>query len=356
MPMDWDEFRMRRRGGGSWNLPEFRLPNVRLPAGIIVLLVVLLWLAMGIYIVGPDERGVVLRFGKHVRTTMPGLNYHWPFPIARAYTPKVTEVKRAEVGFRTIDIGPPARYRDMQEESLMLTGDENIVDMDLIVQYRIQDPVKYLFRIRNPDRTVRVATEAAVRQIVGSKPINDALTGGKFVIQQETKRLLQSILDRYESGLQVVAVQLQDVHPPKPVSQAFKDVASALEDKERTIREADAYRNQILPETRGRVAQILNQAGAYREEKRRRAQGDAARFNVMLAEYQKAEDITRKRLYLETMEEILPGMEKIILQSGPSGGVIPLLPLKTPGGAPQAAGRLGTPGGGLAPPAQAPRR
>lgn len=331
--VDWDEFQKRREGKGPFEgFPKLRLPRINLPGfrmpplWILLAVFVLLWLATGIYIVGPDEKGVVLRFGKWVATTDPGPHYHLPAPIETVYRPKVTEVKRIEVGFRTVDQGPPARYSDVPQESLMLTGDENIIDIDIIVQYRILDPSKYLFNIRDPHNTVRVASEAALREVIGARKIDEALTVGKFAIQENTKTLLQEILDSYGSGLQIVAVQLQDVHPPDPVREAFRDVASAKEDKSRLINEAEGYRNAILPETRGRVAQILNVAEGYKREKISISKGDAHRFKSVLAEYTKAKDITRTRLYLETMEEILPGMDKFVLP-GDGGSVLPILPL-----------------------------
>lgn len=312
--------------------PQFQIPNIKLPnlgkTGIwlVLAVVVLIWLATGIYTVGPDERGVVLRFGRMSSTTGPGLNYHLPYPIETVYTPKVTEVKRVEIGFRTIDPGPPARYAARPQESLMLTGDENIVDIDMIVQYLISDPAKYLFSVRDPNGTVHDAAEAALREVVGSKVIDEALTTGKGKIQIETMALIQKILNIYDTGIHIVAVQLQDVDPPKQVRSAFIDVASAREDKNRIINEAQGYRNAIIPETRGKVAQVINEAEAYRAEKTRRATGDADRFKQILAQYLKAKDITRKRLYLETMEDILPGIKKIILDQR-KGGVLPILPL-----------------------------
>ncbi len=331
--MDWDEFRQRRRSGSGgsgpeFKMPEFKMPKLRIPGSLVAIIIIGIWLATGIYIVGPDERGVILRFGRLNRVTLPGPHYRLPWPIEESFTPKVTEVKRLEVGFRTIDPGPPARYRDVLPESLMLTGDENIIDLDMIVQYRILDAFKYLFRVRNPNKTVRLAAEASLRQVIGSKPIDEALTKGKFEIQEETRELLQGILDKYDSGLQVVAVQLQDVTPPRQVSDAFKDVASAREDKNRLIREADGYRNSIIPETRGEVAQIVNLAEAYRKEKILKAEGDASRFKQILTEYRKAKDVTRTRLYLETMEEVLPDIEKYIMEPGSTNsGVLPILPL-----------------------------
>jgi len=334
LTVDWDEFRNRRKpDGGGGEGPQFQLPNIKLPAigklGVWGLIVValLIWIATGIYTVGPDEQGVVLRFGKINTITGPGLNYHFPYPIETVFTPKVTEVKRVEVGFRTLDPGPPARYTDRPQESLMLTGDENIVDVDLIVQYRIADAAKFLFRVKDPDGTVRKATEAAIREVVGSKIIDETLTTGKDQIQAETMALIQKTLDRYDSGLLIMAVQLQDVNPPTQVRDAFIDVASAREDKNRIINEAQGYRNAIIPETRGKVSQIINAAQGYRAEKTRKATGDADRFKQILREYQKAKSVTRKRLYLETMEEILPGINKIILDQSKGRGVLPILPL-----------------------------
>ena len=332
--VDWDKFQKGRKGRGpfdgipSLRIPKFNLPGFKMPRlPLLIAILGLMWLATGIYIVAPDEKGVVMRFGKWVATTDPGPHYHLPTPIETVLKPKVTEVKRIEVGFRTIDQGPPARYSDVPAESLMLTGDENIIDIDIIVQYRILDPGKFLFNIRDPHVTVRVASEAALREVIGANTIDEALTVGKFAIQEDTKRLLQQILDSYESGLQIVAVQLQDVHPPDQVREAFRDVASAKEDKIRLINEAEGYRNAILPETRGRAAQIINNAEAYMEEKILKAKGDADRFTSVLTEYKKAKDITRTRLYLETMEEILPGMDKFILGGDSGRSVLPILPL-----------------------------
>ena len=332
--VDWDEFQKRRKGRGPFDgipklrIPKFNLPGFKMPRlPILIAILAIMWLATGIYIVAPDEKGVVLRFGKWVATTDPGPHYHLPSPIETVLKPKVTEVKRIEVGFRTIDQGPPARYSDVPRESLMLTGDENILDIDIIVQYRILDPGKFLFNIRDPHVTVRVASEAALREVIGANTIDEALTVGKFAIQENTKRLLQQILDSYGSGLQIVAVQLQDVHPPGQVREAFRDVASAKEDKSRLINEAEGYRNAILPETRGRAAQIVNNAEAYMEEKILKAKGDADRFKSVLAEYEKAKDITRTRLYLETMEEILPEMDKFLLGGDSGSSVLPILPL-----------------------------
>ncbi|MDA1000710.1 MAG: FtsH protease activity modulator HflK [bacterium] len=303
------------------------MPNFRLPGAAIIAIAVVIWLLSGIFTVGPDEQGLVLRFGKLNRVVTSGLNYHIPFPVETVFTPKVTKVRRLEIGFRTVDPGPPARYIDKPHESLMLTGDENMVDVKVIVQYRVVDARKFLFSVRNPETTVHLASEAAIRQVIGSKPIDEALTTGKGVIQQETMVEVQRILDSYDSGINIVAVQLQDVAPPKEVIQAFKDVASAREDKNRLINEAQGYQNQIIPEARGKVAEIVQRAEAYRQTKIRMARGDANRFAATLTEYKKAPYITRKRLYLEMMQEVMPTVDKFILDQNKSG-VLPILSLQ----------------------------
>lgn len=295
---------------------------------IIFIGIALLWLASGIYIVSPAEQGVVRRFGKMVRITSPGLRYRLPWPIEKVDTPRVTEVKRIEVGFRTVDPGPPARYRFIPVESLMLTGDENIVDCQIIVQYKIKDPADYLFNVKDLKGTLHDASEVALRQVIGNSDIDDALTVGKLRIQQEIRELLQRIMDGYESGLLITEVKLQTVRPPKEVEAAFKDVVSAREDRERLIYEAKGYQEDIIPKTKGRAAEVLREAEAYREERIKRAQGDAGKFLAILKEYEKAKDVTRERLYLETMEEILPNIKKVIIDSKVGGGLLQLLPLE----------------------------
>jgi len=305
---------------------EISVPEKLLTLGILPIFVIALifWLFTGVYTVGPDEVGVVQRFGKYDRTVQSGLNYHMPFPIETVKTPKVTEVKRIEVGFRTVGKN---QYRTVERESLMLTGDENIVDAELIVQYKIKEPINYLFNFVGPELTMREAAEASLRTVVGRHNIDEALTSGKLMIQEETKELLQSILDKYETGAQVVAVQLQDVSPPKQVIDAFKDVASAKEDKNRMINEAEGYRNDIIPKARGEAQAMIREAEGFREARIARAEGDVAKFKAILKEYSKAKDVTRERLYLEAMEEILPGIEKYIVPNGEDGNLLNLLNL-----------------------------
>jgi len=295
--------------------------------GIILVLVIALYLASGIFVVAPDEQGVVRRFGKFVRIESPGLNYHLPYPIETVVTPAVTQVKRLEIGFRTISLGPPARYREMPVEALMLTGDENIVSANVIVQYKIKDPVSYLFNIILPEETVRDAAEATLRQVIGERKIDEALTIGKYEIQEETMKLLQNLLDSYKAGILIVAVQLQDVNPPKEVQDAFKDVASAKEDKSKYINQAQGYRNDLIPKARGEAVKMTKEAEGYKIERIKKAEGDIAKFNSILTEYKKGESITQARLYLETMEEILPNMNKVIVDLKENQSLINLLPL-----------------------------
>ena len=308
---------------------EFAAPGGKalwlLAGGIFVL-----WMLSGIYIVEPDEEGVVLRFGKYNRSVPSGPHYHIPFPIESVETPKVTQVQRVEVGFRSqARGGGQTQVRAIPEEAYTLTGDENIVNVQFSVQYRIRDAVEFLFRVTNQAAVVQNAAEAAMREVIGTSQIDSALTDGRLRIQDEATRLLQNILDRYEVGVDVIAVQLQDVHPPQDVIEAFRDVASAREDKIRIVNEAEAYRNEILPRARGQAAEMINQSQAYRATRIRAAEGEAGRFAAVYAEYQKAKDVTKKRLYYETLEEILSSadMEKIVLPPGAADRTLPLLPL-----------------------------
>ena len=306
-------------GDQEVEIPEF---NFKITPVLIAILVI--WLLTGIYVVGPDEVGVIRTFGEFTRVTQSGLNWKFPSPIETANTPKVTEVKRIEFGFRSLKNG---QYRTVEKESLMLTGDENIVDAEMIVQYKIKDPVKYLFNIVEPELTVREASEASLRTVVGRNRIDETLTTGKFTIQEETKEQVQSILDKYDSGIHIVAVQLQDVSPPKEVIGAFKDVASAKEDKNRMINQAEGYRNDVIPKARGEAEAMIRDAEGFKESRVKRAEGDATKFTTILKEYKKAKSITEKRLYLETMEKVLPGIDKIIIPDKESGNMLNLLNL-----------------------------
>ena len=313
---------MRSRFGGG---------RGRVSPYLVGLLLLVVWLATGIYIVAPDERGVVLRFGTVVRETESGPHYHLPWPIEQVLKPSVTQIRKDEVGFRTVDVGPPARYREIDDEALMLTGDENIVKLEFIVQYRIRPDAKgitdFLFNVRDPQSTLRAVAEAGMREVVGRTNIDSVLTEGKERVQEDAQQVVQAILDRYASGIEIVTVKLQDVDPPNQVSDAFKDVISAQQDKERLINEAFGYANDVVPKARGEAAQLLNEADGYREAKVREATGTAQRFIALEEEYAKAKDVTRRRLYLETMEDILPRVNKILLDDVAAKQVVPYLPL-----------------------------
>lgn len=316
--------------------PLERLSRLKVPNGRLILLIALaaiaLWLLSGIYIVNPDEQGVVLRFGRYDRTVDPGPHYALPAPFETVYKPQVTQVLRSEVGFRSVGqqnaTFQQGQVRTIGEEASMLTGDENIVNVQFSVQYKISDPVQYLFNVSAPTALVRNAAEAAMREVIGNSEIDSAITDGKLKIQSEATQLLQHILDRYGAGIQIIAVQLQDVHPPKEVIDAFKDVASAREDKSRIINQAEAYRNELLPKARGQAAAMKNQAEAYSATRVRTAEGDAARFDALRTEYDKAPKVTKQRLYYEAMEEILAGSgEKVLMDGAAASRALPYLPL-----------------------------
>jgi membrane protease subunit HflK len=287
---------------------------------ILVLLLLVLFIFGGpIYIVGPDEEGVIQTFGKYTSSNPPGLHFKFPWPIQTVKLPKVTEVKRIEVGFVTVSQGPPAVYRDadndprMLKEAQMLTGDENVVNNSMIVQYKIRDSIAYLFNIEDPEGTLHDLAEAAERQVVGNRPIDDTLTGGKMEIQLEIAEKMQSMADLYGVGVQIIAVQLQAVQPPREVADAFKDVAAAKEDRSRIINISLGYQNEEIPKARGNAAKLLREAEGYERERVARAEGDASRFLALAQEYQKAPSITKERLYLETMKSVLPRFRKVIV-------------------------------------------
>jgi membrane protease subunit HflK len=296
--------------------------------GLVVAAVFVLWLVSGFYRVLPDQQGIVLRFGEYNRTTQPGLNYHLPSPIETVLTPSVTHINRVEIGYRTGD-ARGAGGRQVPEEALMLTGDENIVDINFSVFWMIKDAQAFLFNIRAPEATVKSAAESAMREVVGETPIASALAEGRGRIEQQTQALLQHILDAYGAGIQITQVQMAKVDPPAPVIDAFRDVQRALADRERLRNEAEAYRNDILPRARGEAAQIRQGADAYRAEVVARSQGDADRFTSVYNAFKEAEDVTLQRLYLETMEDVLRNSKKVIIDKAAQGGtgVLPFLPL-----------------------------
>src|SRR5215212_10212225 len=328
-PPDLEEF--LRRG-------QDKLKSV-LPGGslsgrgflLIALALLVVWGFSGFFRVEPDEVGVILRFGKYVREVQPGLNYHLPYPIESALTPKALRRIKTDIGMRTVeDARRGTQIRDVPEESLMLTGDENIVDVDFSVFWLIKPNGvgNYLFNIQNPDGTVKAVAESAMREVIGRSQIQPVLTGARQNIEVAVQELMQKTLDDYGAGVQVQQVQMQKVDPPQQVIDSFRDVQRARADLERAQNEAQTYANRVIPEARGRVAQVTQGAEAYREQTVAEAKGQTARFAKVLDEYKKAPDVTRQRIYLETMERLFAGTEKIIVDSGISGsGVVPYLPL-----------------------------
>jgi len=296
--------------------------------GLVILLVI--WVLSGLYRVLPDEQGVVLRFGKFVKTTQPGLNYHIPFPVESVLTPKVTKVNRMDIGFRSeTDSGfTTGGVADVPEESLMLTGDENIVNIDFSVFWVIKDAGKFLFKIQDPQGTVKAAAETAMREVIAKSKIQPILTEGRSVIEIETQEIIQNILDEYNSGIQITQVQTQKADPPDQVIDAFRDVQAARADMERSKNEAEAYANDVIPRARGEAAKILQAAEAYKKEVVAKAEGEASRFLAIYSEYAKAKQVTQERMYLETMEKVLADINKIIIDKNSGSGVVPYLPLK----------------------------
>ena len=293
----------------------------------IIIIAVAFWFATGIFIVDPEEQAVIKRFGEVTDVVGPGPHYHFPSPIETVQIAPVTAVRRLEIGFRTIQVGPPAKYRRVLKESLMLTGDENIIDVQFIVQYRISNIENYLYSLTNPDETVKSAAESAMREVIGDTSVTEALTVGKGIIEDTTQRLLQQTMNSYLAGIKIENVKLQDVHPPDAVKEAFKDVVSAREDREKMINDAEGYRNNLVPKSRGEAAQVINNARAYAKEKVLVALGESERFNLVYEEYRKAKKITRERILLETMASILPKVTKVIADKSVGGNILPFLPI-----------------------------
>jgi modulator of FtsH protease HflK len=295
---------------------------------LILLAAIAIWGFSGFFRVDPDELGVVLRFGKYVREVQPGLNYHLPYPIETALTPQALRVNKIDIGMRVAaDLRRGTTIRRVPEESLMLTGDENIVDVDFSVLWKIKPNGvgDYLFNIQQPEGTVKAVAESAMREVVGRSNIQPILTGARQNIETGVQDLMQSVLDKYGAGIQITQVQLQKVDPPSQVIDAFRDVQAARADLERSQNVAQTYANKVVPEARGRAAQITQNAEAYREQTVAEAKGATSRFLQVYDEYKKAPDVTRQRMYLETMERLFGGTDKIIMDSG--GGVVPYLPL-----------------------------
>ena len=294
---------------------------------ILLMALVGVWLLSGFYRVNPQEQGVVLRFGEWVSTTSPGLHYHLPYPIESVQTPEVTQDRRINIGFRTAENDRIDRD-DVPSESQMITGDENIVDIDFVVFWRIGDAGQYLFNLVDPRETTKVAAESMMREIVGGSDIQFALTDGRQQIQAEARQRLQDLLNEYEAGVTVREVQLLSVDPPTEVIDAFNEVQRARQDRDRLKNEAVAYRNDIVPRARGDAARIIAEAEAYAAEVVSRSEGDASRFRQIYQAYLENKDVTRERIYIETLEEILSNVNKIIIDEDGGTGVVPYLPLQ----------------------------
>jgi len=286
-----------------------------------VLAALAIWGLSGFYTIEPEEQGVVLRFGEYVTTTQPGLNYHLPYPVEKVIKVQVLAVRRVEIGDRA---GQRAT-----DESLMLTGDENIIDINFVAQWAVADAEAFAFNIRNPDATVKATAESAMREVIGKANISTALAEGRQQVASQTRDLLQSILDSYRSGIVITELLLQRADPPQAVIDDYRDVQRARADQERTINEAQAYRNRVIPQANGRAAQIRAEGQAYKEQVVARAEGTASRFNSVYEQYRRAKDVTKRRIYIETMEEVLRDMNKIIIDNSGAGGagVVPYLPL-----------------------------
>lgn len=299
---------------------------------IVILIVILLWALSGFYRVQENERGLELVFGEwNGEITQPGLRWRWPTPIGEVLTPPVTQINRLNIGFRDASDfgGRGSTSRDISNESLMLTSDQNISDVDFTVQWRIANPADYLFNILAPEETVKAVAESAMREVVGQTPLDDLLTTAREEVQIKTRDLMQVILDGYGAGINIERVQLQKTEAPPPVIDAFNDVQRARQDQERLQNQAEAYRNRIVPTARGEAAGILEEAAAYRERVIKEAQGEASRFDQIFETYRSAPEVTRRRLYIETLRDVLEGANKVIIDEGAEGGqgVVPYLPL-----------------------------
>lgn len=281
------------------------------------------WMLSGIYIVDQGKRGVTLTFGAHAQTTEPGPHWHWPRPIGHVDRVNVEERKIIEVGYESMQ----GRSRPVPNEALMITRDENIVDVRLAIQYRIEEPFQYLFNFRMPDETLKQVTESALREIIGKRELDFVLTEGRTEVAQETGRLVQSIMEEYETGLTVVQSAVQDIQPPEEVQPAFEDAIRAREDEQRTINRAQAYANELIPRAGGQAARVLEEAEGHRDRVIAEAEGDAARFDAVRQEYAQAPDIMRQRLYLETMEEILGRVSKVMVDMDDGAQSLMYLPI-----------------------------
>ncbi len=329
-------------GGGPADIEDLirqgqnRVKNI-IPGGfggkrgiiIAILLVITIWLLSGLYRVQPGENGIELLFGRYVNTTQPGLNFWAPWPIGSVQKPNVEKTNQTNIGFRSFgSVGRGGDVRDVAEESLMLTGDQNIIDIDFVVQWRIKNAPNFLFNIRDPESTVKLAAESSIREIVGQTPLEEVLATKRTEVESRTRDVLQRIMDDYKAGVFIADVKMQKVDPPQKVIDAFNDVQRARQDKERQQNEAEAYRNDIVPKAKGEASRQTEQAAAYRERLIKESDGEAKRFLSVYEAYKTGKDVTTRRLYLERMQDVLSKSEKVIVDKGQGGsGVVPYLPL-----------------------------
>lgn len=322
-----------------------------------------IWAASGFYRVQPDELGVVMRFGAFDRTAPPGLNYRIPWPVEAVTTPRVTRINRVDVGFRgapdtAVAGGRVIAARDVLAESLMLTGDENIIDIDFAIFWRIRDAGEFLFNTRNPEETVKSSAESVMREVIGRTPIQPALTEARAQIEQDVRRGTQAIMDQYRAGVEITQVQMQKSDPPAAVVESFRDVQRANADRERVRNEAESFRNDIIPRARGEAERMVQEAQGFRDSQIARSRGEAGRFNAVLSAYLQAQDVTVRRIYLETMEEIFK-RNGMTLVDDRLQGLVPFLPLGEQRGSPatgQTQPRVPVPPAALAPAVQQQQR
>ena len=306
------------------------LPGAGSAKGLILLalLVVGVWAFSGVYRVNPGEQGVEMLFGKFVKRTGPGLHFWPPSPIGDVIKPNVERTNTINIGFRGTGDVARGGARDVSQESLMLTSDQNIIDIDFVVQWRIKDASQFLFNIRDPQATIKIAAESAMREVIGQITLEEAITSKRQQVQQDSKELLQSILDQYQAGVTIAEIQMQKADPPQEVIDAFHDVQRAKQDQERAVNEAQAYKNDILPRAKGAAQANIQGAEAYKQRLIKESEGEAKRFLSVYETYREAKDVTIRRMFLERMQDVLKKSEKVIIDSGASGsGVVPYLPL-----------------------------
>ncbi len=318
------------------NFEELKAKQMKLPkmnkkkiTTIVLIVIGLIIVFTGLYTVNPEEMGVIQRFGKYIKSTNPGLHFKIPFGVDKLTKVKVKNVYKEEFGFRTLKAGVKTQYsrRDYNAEAIMLSGDLNIADVEWIVQYRINDPVKYLFNVRNVEETIRDLSESAMREVVGDRSVDEVIVLSRKEIADKTQIYLQEQLNKYTTGIEIVTVNLQNVNPPERVKPAFNEVNSAKQEKERIINQARQKYNEIIPEARGKAKRTIEEAEGYAINRVNRANGDADRFIQMYRKYRIAKTVTKKRMYLETMQKILPKVEKIYIVDEEQKGILPLLNL-----------------------------